>query len=114
MADTACWVLTNETGADFDQDGVPHFPDEKHATEEAARIEGDEVFKPRQLGHLCITLACSCCEYVYDEDEDGVCHFDDLAKARKLLEGFWGFTDGQAKCDACKTGPCDPECGDHG
>lgn len=114
MADIPCWVLTNEDGTDLDQDGVPHFPSEKHATEEAAKIEGDEVFKPRRLDHLCVTLACSCCEYVYDEDEDGIAHFDSRAEAEKMLAGFWEFTGGEAKCHACKFGPCDPEAGDHG
>lgn len=114
MAETACWVLTNSDGEDLDQDGVPHFPSEKHAEEEAARIEGDEVFKPRELSGSCVTLACSCCDYLYDEEEDGVAHFDSLDEAEKLLAGFWEFAGGKAKCDACKVGPCDQERGDHG
>ncbi|MER6575783.1 hypothetical protein [Nonomuraea sp. NPDC001023] len=114
MSDTPCWVLTNEQGTDLDQDGVPHFPTEKHAADEAAKIEGDEVFKPRQLAHLCVTAACSCCDYIYDEDEDGIAHFDSLGEAEKALAGFWEFADGKAKCDACKTGACDPEAGEHG
>ena len=114
MADTACWVLTNEDGTDLDQDGVPHFPSEKLAAEEAAKIEGDEVFRPRQLAHPCVTLACSCCDYLYDEEEDGIAHFDSREEAEKMLANFWDFNDGVAKCDACKVGPCDSERGDHG
>lgn len=123
MADTKtapCWVLTNADGEDLDQDGVPHFPTEEKAAEHARRTDpwaGWETpagFKPRQLDHVCVILACSCCEYVYDEDEDGICHFDSPDEAEKALAGFWEFTGGVAKCDACKVGPCDPERGDHG
>jgi hypothetical protein len=114
MADTACWVLTNENGIDLDQDGVPHFPREKIAASEAAKIEGDEAFTPRQLAHPCVVVQCSCCDYLYDEDEDGIAHFDSREEAEKMLAGSWEFAGGEAKCDACKVGPCDREAGDHG
>ncbi|MEU4224337.1 hypothetical protein AB0F17_08590 [Nonomuraea sp. NPDC026600] len=114
MADTTCWVLTNSDGEDLDQDGIPHFPSEKHAEEEAAKIEGDEVFKPRQLDHPCVIVACSCCEYIYDEDEDGVCHFDNLAEAEQALAGHWKFTRDEALCDECKPGTCDRSADEHG
>jgi hypothetical protein len=114
MADTACWVLTNADGVDLDQDGVPHFPSEKHAKEQVAKIEGDEVFKPRRLDHLCVTLACSCCHYVYDEDEDGVLHFASMAEAEKALANFWKLTRDETLCPYCTVGPCDREAGNHG
>lgn len=113
---TACWVLTNDVGDDLEQDGAPHFPDEKHAAEYASRayVEVPPGFKPRQLDHLCVTVECSCCEYVFDEDEDGVVHWESLAEAEKGLKDFWEFADGVTRCDACKVGPCDPEAGEHG
>jgi hypothetical protein len=108
-----CWVLTNDDGTDLDQDGVPHFPTETVAAENASHL-ADEVFNPRQLAHLCVTVACSCCDYLYDEDEDGIAHFDSFEEAAKMLAGFWEFADGEAKCDACKVGSCDSEAGEHG
>ena len=120
MADTACWVLTNSDGEDLDQDGVPHFASEQKAAEYAAR-PGDYVlpdvspgFKPRQLDHLCVTVACSGCGYVYDEDEDGIAHFDDRAEAEKALAGHWKFTRDEALCDECKPGVCDRSVDEHG
>jgi hypothetical protein len=116
MANTACWVLTNDIGDDLEQDGTPHFSNQKRATEYAAD-ENAEVppdFKPRQISHLCITVECACCEYVFDEGGDGVVHWENLAEARKGLKGSWEFTDGVGKCEVCVEGPCDAERGDHG
>ncbi|MEQ4725042.1 hypothetical protein [Nonomuraea sp. B19D2] len=108
-----CWVLTNSDGEDFDDaDGVPHFPTMEKAADRAAILA--DAWKPRQLDHGCVTVTCICCAYTYDEEEDGLTHFADVAEAEKLLANFWSFASGQAKCDACTAGPCDPERGDHG
>lgn len=114
MGDTACWVLTDGVGDDFEDfgEGVPHFPSEKHAAERVSALA--DGFKPRQLDHVCVIVACSCCEVVYDEEEEGVAHFESRDEAEKMLAGFWDFTDGVAKCEYCKTGPCDREAGEHG
>ncbi|GAA3702375.1 hypothetical protein GCM10022224_080210 [Nonomuraea antimicrobica] len=110
---TPCWVLTNRDGEDFDDaDGVPHFPTQEKAAGWAVNLT--DAWNPRQLSHTCVTVTCTCCQYAYDEDEDGLAHFADMAEAEKALADYWSFAGGQARCDACTAGPCDPERGDHG
>ena len=50
--------------------------------------------------HTCITVACSLCKYVYDEDEY-TAHFADLAEARKALRDTgWTIADGAVICSS--------------
>lgn len=118
MADTACWVLTNGVDDYRDEEGgAPHFPSEDRATEYVTWSGSEALIelKSRQLGYVCVTVSCTCCEVVYDEEEEGVVHFDDMPKAEKFLtQCGWKLTREQTLCEYCKVGPCDPERGDHG
>jgi hypothetical protein len=84
------------------------------STPPAPYVEIPPDFKPRQLDHVCVTVECSCCEIIFDEDGDGVVHWENLAEAEKALKGAWKFTNGVGTCEVCVEGPCDPERGDHG
>lgn len=79
------------------------------------RLSDLGVPAPRRLDRPCITVACSCCEYVFDEDEDGVVHFVDLAEAALCLPQYgWTQVDGAWQCETCTAGPCDLEADTHG
>lgn len=98
-----CWVLTNDDGPSEE-----HFPTEGMAADFATRcLEG--VWTPHQLGHVCITVSCAGCAYVYDEEGDGIGHFADITEAEKVLpeaEG-WAHTAEGWLCQPCNAGECD-------
>jgi hypothetical protein len=108
-----CWVLTDEHGADHDDYGsVIHHESAATAANWATEfhIEG---YRPRQIDSTCMCVSCSCCGYVYDEDDDGCVHFESLDEARPILvqgEGWTVTEDGTWKCQPCAAGECD-ECG---
>lgn len=107
-----CWVLTDEHGADHDDYGLVVHHASVSAALSWAVSEEIEGYAPRQLDKPCMVIRCTCCGYVFDEDEDGIVHFEDLGEARKVLAAADGGTvadDGTAKCQPCATGECD-EC----
>ncbi|MFI7628422.1 hypothetical protein [Microbispora rosea] len=104
-----CWVLTDSFGVDLDYgDGIFHF-DTKTKAEERAEHE-DLEHRPRRLDKPCVLVACSCCDYVFDEDE-WTNHFESLDEARKVLPDF-GWVPGENgtwRCEGCAKGTCDCE-----
>lgn len=108
-----CWTLTYPNG-----DAVPHFRAEEIARERAATylVPGLGAPQPRRLDQPCITVSCGCCEYVFDEDEDGAVHFTDLTEAAGILPHccWTQQPDGSWRCETCSKGPCDLEADTHG
>ena len=104
-----CWVLTNEHGVDLAAavgvEGVPHFENEKRATEVAADYPS---YTPRHLTETCTILTCSCCEVECGEEEEGyTLHF---FSASEFPENFGWARDGDTwRCETCATGGCDCE-----
>lgn len=116
---TTCWTLTYPSGDDLDTgDGVPHYAAEELAQEQAAtyRLSDLGVPTPRRLDRPCITVACSCCGYIHDEDDAGhQTHFADLAEAALCLPQYgWTQVGGAWTCETCTAGPCDLEADTHG
>ncbi|MGW4422763.1 hypothetical protein [Streptosporangium sp. NPDC004631] len=114
---TPCWTLTYPCGTDAgDTDGVPHFSTEELAQEEASTYRGPlGTPAPRRLDQPCVVVRCGCCEYVFDEDEDGQMHFVDLAEAAGVLPQYgWTQVSGAWRCETCAAGPCDLEADTHG
>ena len=103
-----CWVLTNDDGPSEE-----HFRTEEMAADFATRcLEG--AWTSHRLDHVCVTVSCEGCGYVYDEEGDGIAHFTGLVEAEKFLpdaEG-WVHTPEGWLCQPCGAGECD--CADSG
>lgn len=50
----------------------------------------------------CVTIVCDLCEYVMDEDREGIEHYDDEATALKyaLDRGWSRLADGRVACNS--------------
>ncbi|MEO3860943.1 hypothetical protein [Acrocarpospora sp. B8E8] len=111
MANT-CWTLTHD-GEDLTHDLVVHYATEAQATEHAT-VYG-LPHKPRQLEGPCLSVDCSCCAYVFDEDEEGFVHFESTTEIEQLLPEHGWKCDGDIwVCPTCVAGPCDREADIHG
>jgi hypothetical protein len=89
-------------------EAIPHYPTGQKAQAEAARYAsgGWGTPTPHQCASACVTLRCTGCQYVLDEDEL-VTHFTDVAEAAAYArDGGWTLTnDGQALCSWCAPSP---------
>jgi hypothetical protein len=81
-----CWVIDLAPG----EPDECHFPNRTDAEEELARFRKEEdryaVATVRRLALPCWTVTCDGeCEYVLDEDDDGVIHFASAAEAEDYV-----------------------------
>ncbi len=104
-----CWVLVGDSGAEYDNgEYVEHF-----STTDDAAARAEEGFAPgltpRQLDTPCLTIKCSCCEAIFDEDGEGrELHFASADELGLVVTAYdWTLAeDGVPKCRHCSAG-CD-------
>lgn len=117
--DQPCWVVTPDPPLD-DGPGDRHFTTEAEARQYAADMTSDDtddygpgrrrVWNVTHRDKPCATLTCDGedCGYVFDEDDEGIVHFDDAEQAHRSqtssnpMVPAWRFaTDGRAWCCEC-------------
>jgi hypothetical protein len=75
-----CWVLAYANGSEYEGHDGPHFADADEAQGFADSVLADdedplvEVPKPAELAGPCYRVT-SLCDYVFDEDDEGIQHF---------------------------------------
>lgn len=101
--DGVCWVLGNPDGTVYEDDRgypEPHLHTEEEIRKLIADVGEDPAGQcvPLRLTAPCVEIACSECGYVYDEDDEGIGHWESRDEAVKALKGDWLFGDGAAYC----------------
>jgi hypothetical protein len=105
-ADTdRCWVVVKADGTDPDDDGYssPHLRTEADIRHFLSGLGEHPMSQcvPKLLDQPCVTVECAC-GYRYDEDDEGVIHFEDQAQADEAVKGNgWTVVDGQPACPEC-------------
>jgi hypothetical protein len=104
---TACYQLVYDNGEPVDTgDGTPCYSTEEEAAEQAARfrVDGFGTPTPKQLPAPCVSISCSECGYVIDEDDAQTYHFwpDEVEDALKAWE--WTVNGDRKLCPECAKG----------
>lgn len=108
--DYRCFYLTYPSGQVFTATGfedgeIRCFGSRDRALEFAHQGVNERLGIPlvMQRENPCLTLVCGGCDYVWDEDDDGIVHFDDRADALAFAaEVGWLVLAGEPLCGGCK------------
>jgi hypothetical protein len=86
-----CWIVRRHGESD-EAANERHYLGEQEARDEATVLaEGGETgLTIEQLDSPCLTLRCQGCDYLLDEDDEGVIHFESIEQAHEYAVGFLG------------------------
>ncbi|MDH2424806.1 hypothetical protein [Sphaerisporangium sp. TRM90804] len=105
-----CWILVYPDGESVDLDGEVHYASDVDAAKDAPRYTNDSgAPTPEQLDEACVSIACSCCGTVFDEDGNGAVEHHPTVESARSVAVLCGWTlaeDGTQKCEPC-SGDCD-------